>query len=722
MRWSSLLLALAACSSAPPKAALDPVVPPAPTPVDVAPSKPPRPAGAAPVLVPLDDIVSLSVGDEHACAARGDGSVWCWGNGDTYRLGNGLIESSKAPVRVPALDRVVEVAAGGGMTCATKVDRTVVCWGGYLQLPGDEDGIAWPLVRVPQTVAYPVSWMRQVSVGWVQAALLDASGAVSILDAYVGPVPLPAFVPAKAVSSLSDGFCALTRGGKVQCVSSSEGGSTGDGGTEGGYGMTPSYVLAPMHWDDKLRAHFVDANGDAVWAPCYVAEGGAAPEFCSNTLTGVASIDTHESLACAVLDDGRLACWGCAGCWGDKPPPLGLPVVAPSVPFFVEGISDVVQVAIGGRHICTLHKDGNVRCWGDDLAGQLGPDGGGAGLKPIVVPGLGQVVDIDAGAATTCALRKDRTAVCWGDRLGAPLTRAEDTEAPADAETGDDTKPEVPVVLVTERSVTADGGVAASDICRDVEVFDRNGELLDTRHRYDAKGQLVETQVWRWDGKALQPVRTTRYTRDAKGNATRIDYTEVRPGEVSYQSSERFRYDARGNIVWRKGQNRVDDSAITLKWDESDRLIEVKSDGATTRFEWRVHPTKDPRFAGLTLYVALPDNEELSGILPITLRYADDAGGRRVYEMNRDEDRDYVETWTTYGPADGPADEPAIERHALFTAPFFEDPTQRWEFRYTYKDGRKVQTDLYEWALDPKTGQEVESLTTRELNFYTGCL
>ncbi len=721
MRWS-LLLALSACSSAPPKSASEPVVPPETTPVVASPPKPPRPAGAALALVPIDDIVSLSVGDEHACVARGDGHVWCWGNGATYRLGNGVIEASQAPARVPTIDRVVEVAAGGSMTCATKSDRTVVCWGGYRQVPGDEDGLVWPLVRLPQTIAYPVSWMRQVSVGWVQAVTLDASGGLAILDAYVGPVPLPAFEPAKAIAALSDGFCALTRSGNVQCVSSGEVGSTGDGGGGGGFGMEPSYVLAPLHWDEKLRPRFVDANGETNWAPCNVAEGVAAPNFCSARLSGVVSIAAHEAFACAVLDDGRLACWGCARCWDDKRPPLGLPEVAPSVPFFVEGARDVAQVAIGQRHICTLHKDGVVRCWGDDLVGQLGPAGDGASAKPVAVPGLGDVLAIDAGAATTCALRKDRTAVCWGQRLGTALPSWEEQDGPDDAEVDPPVTPTTPIPLVTERSVSPEGGAPAPEVCRDVEVFDRNGELLETRNRYDAKGQLVETQVWRWDGAALQPVRTTRYTRNAKGHATRVAYREYRPGEADYLSSERFRYDARGNVVWRKGDNRVDDSAVTLKWDASDRIIEIKSDWATTRFEWRPHATTDPRFAGLTLYVAIPDSDQLPSTLAITLRYADDANGRRVYELSRDPERDFVETWTTYGPADGPPNAPAIERHALLTEPFFDDPIERWEQRYTYKDGRRVQSELYESIVDPETGRQVESLTTRELSFYTGCL
>jgi alpha-tubulin suppressor-like RCC1 family protein len=72
--------------------------------------------------------VQVSVGGNHTCAVRSDGSVTCWGsNQDRESI-------------VPAgLGGVVEVRAGGTHTCARKGDNTITCWGysgnGQLNVP-----------------------------------------------------------------------------------------------------------------------------------------------------------------------------------------------------------------------------------------------------------------------------------------------------------------------------------------------------------------------------------------------------------------------------------------------------------------------------------------------------------------------------------------------------------------------------------------------------------
>lgn len=42
----------------------------------------------------------LAIGYDHACALLADGSLWCWGRGDSGQLGDGKMMSSLAPVQV----------------------------------------------------------------------------------------------------------------------------------------------------------------------------------------------------------------------------------------------------------------------------------------------------------------------------------------------------------------------------------------------------------------------------------------------------------------------------------------------------------------------------------------------------------------------------------------------------------------------------------------------
>jgi alpha-tubulin suppressor-like RCC1 family protein len=54
---------------------------------------------AAPVSG-LDNVAQLSVGNDHVCALRTDGSVWCWGSNQSGQLGTYKVRSSALPIQV----------------------------------------------------------------------------------------------------------------------------------------------------------------------------------------------------------------------------------------------------------------------------------------------------------------------------------------------------------------------------------------------------------------------------------------------------------------------------------------------------------------------------------------------------------------------------------------------------------------------------------------------
>ncbi len=58
---------------------------------------------AACEVVDLADVVDVATGAEHTCAARRDGTVWCWGNEMEGELGRGAPGVSMTPVTVAAL-------------------------------------------------------------------------------------------------------------------------------------------------------------------------------------------------------------------------------------------------------------------------------------------------------------------------------------------------------------------------------------------------------------------------------------------------------------------------------------------------------------------------------------------------------------------------------------------------------------------------------------------
>ncbi|MCB1016445.1 MAG: hypothetical protein KDB10_15255, partial [Acidimicrobiales bacterium] len=119
---------------------------------------------------------------------------------------------------------------------------------------------------------------------------------------------------------------------------------------------------------------------------------------------------------CALLDDGRVSCWGYGGASGGVGAfgtvPLGTSRTA-------------IALSAGGGHTCALLDDHTVKCWGANGDGQLGlgdlaPRGAsssadmGDNLPPVDL-GVGRTaLGVSAGASSTCALLDDHTVKCWG--------------------------------------------------------------------------------------------------------------------------------------------------------------------------------------------------------------------------------------------------------------------------------------------------------------------
>jgi len=82
--------------------------------------------------------------------------------------------------------------------------------------------------------------------------------------------------------------------------------------------------------------------------------------------------------------------------------------------------TQILDIAAGGAHTCALIENGRVRCWGHAVAGQLGygnledigDDETPASAGDLPLPP--NVVEIEAGGAHTCARFGDGSVRCWG--------------------------------------------------------------------------------------------------------------------------------------------------------------------------------------------------------------------------------------------------------------------------------------------------------------------
>lgn len=143
---------------------------------------------------------------------------------------------------------------------------------------------------------------------------------------------------------------------------------------------------------------------------------------------GVTAIEAGEFHTCAVVSGG-VRCWGrnLAGELGDgSNTDSGTPVVVGGIP------GPVVALGLGSSHSCAVTAAGAVYCWGSNGEGQLGiGNSDGTRLLPAPVQGLpGSVTRVTAGIAHTCALTQAGAVWCWGRNFSGELgdgTRTERT-------------------------------------------------------------------------------------------------------------------------------------------------------------------------------------------------------------------------------------------------------------------------------------------------------
>jgi alpha-tubulin suppressor-like RCC1 family protein len=413
------LVALPACSAQPPSAAASPtsavVAIPAPT--------------EAPATVDPPTFVTshLAAGSRHTCAIDAASRVRCWGANDHGQLGDGTRTARATPVLVSAIASAVDLGAAGDRTCALTPEGDVFCWGDT----DDHDALVPGRVDSLRAAA-----AISVEPGRLCAVLRDGTAAcrgsrwlgdgVEEHGAVIVTAPVTGIADAVSIA----GSCVLTRAGYVRCWGRNAGGEVGDGTT------APRPIPVPVR---NVRAVVQLAAGSghtcalrasgevACWGSADRGQAGTgAPEqrrLVPDTIPSIRdarSISAAEATTCAVLSNGKVTCWG-GGVLGSlnegMPGPTEMlwdgrvPSLAPAL---VPELDGAASVAVGGGHACARLASGALRCWGENLDGQLGTGVAGSEGGLVTVRGLTDVVRVAAGGLHTCALQKSGAVQCWG--------------------------------------------------------------------------------------------------------------------------------------------------------------------------------------------------------------------------------------------------------------------------------------------------------------------
>ncbi|HET7543524.1 MAG TPA: DUF4215 domain-containing protein [Polyangiaceae bacterium] len=261
---------------------------------------------------------SISAGYRHACAVA-NGGVQCWGSGVAGQLGQGDTALHAEPVGIYDFGQVsnVSVSAGGAYNCELLQTGKIICWGdnGDGQLSYSNEPMYAAVGDEPDEMKdlFPVAFSQ---------------------------------LTAKAVAPGIASACALLSDDSVRCWGSGEWGQLGSEDSEP-QGTIP-YTIASV--------------------PPVALGTGRKPK----------AITSGARHVCALLDNATIKCWGDnrygqlgnggAGNIGAKPGTMGDNLKAVDL-----GTGRTArQVVAGENHTCALLDNGTIKCWGQNLHGELG--------------------------------------------------------------------------------------------------------------------------------------------------------------------------------------------------------------------------------------------------------------------------------------------------------------------------------------------------------------
>jgi alpha-tubulin suppressor-like RCC1 family protein len=339
-------------------------------------------------MAQLSGIQSIDAGGSHSCALTTAGGVKCWGWNLHGQLGDGSTSSRYTPVNVSGLATGVQaIALGEYHTCALTTAGGVKCWGrnNYGQL-GD----------------------GSTNTG---TTAVDATGLSTGLQAI-------------ALGSVHS--CALTTAGGVKCWGNGGWGQLGDGSytnrttavdVTGLATGVQAIALGSLH-----SCALTTAGGVKCWGYNFFGQLGDGsnfdrflPENTSGLSSGIQALSLGQLHSCALTTSGGVKCWGYNyygrlgdGSTSDRSTPvdtLGL-------------LSGIQAISLGNNHSCALTSSGGVKCWGYNNRGQLGDGSTTTRTTAVDATGLAnglQAIALDG--AHSCALTTAGGVKCWGDNL-----------------------------------------------------------------------------------------------------------------------------------------------------------------------------------------------------------------------------------------------------------------------------------------------------------------
>lgn len=326
----------------------------------------------------VSEVVTIGGGGGHGVVLRTDGTVWAWGRNDYGQVGDGTTVNRSTPAKVEGLENIVALSGAGGHSLAIAEDGTVWAWGhnGRGDLgDGTTDNRSRPVKVKNLTDVAAVSWggghgvaRRRDGTAWTWGHNLFGGLGDGSTETRLEPVRVDL-----------DNVVEVTGGG--------------------GHSLARTADGALWAWGRNDRGQVGDGTFETRLSPVRVQ--GLDDVEIDSFIGGY-----FHSLVLAT--DGTVWTWGNndSGQLGDGT------TENRNLPAQVSGLTGVAAVAGGGGrnefgpggHTLALLRDGTLRGWGLNDAGQLGDGTTDNRVRPVAVRGLSGVTKIVAGGGYSMAL------------------------------------------------------------------------------------------------------------------------------------------------------------------------------------------------------------------------------------------------------------------------------------------------------------------------------
>lgn len=386
----------------------------------------------------FDGVVSGTLGKNHSCFLKENGSAWCMGTNNVGQLGDAL-GGRNYPSEIYGGLRFQSISGGYDSTCAIELNGTTHCWGQnlYKQLglgPNSQSSYYW----AQQVTAFstPVSFSsgEQFGCGLYTNGNVGCFGQNTHGEIGNGLIEklnhfhLNTSLQFQSISSGKNTTCGLTLNQKVYCWGSNNIGQAGN--SLGTTTLSPIEVVPHVMTQKSLTDLVVgQANscmkinqetfcwGNNEQGQLGFENGNFVETYPTKVIGNENATQTSigYGLICHVTPASLVSCAGFNNYRQAGQDSYIYQKVSPAM--IVPGLTNVKQVEAGLDHSCALKYDGTVWCWGSNYRGQLGLGGGTSGIHPptqtISLSDVAKIGVAERGQHT-CALKNDGTVWCWG--------------------------------------------------------------------------------------------------------------------------------------------------------------------------------------------------------------------------------------------------------------------------------------------------------------------